>query len=185
MYGRLKGFVMARAHNVPALDAPDLDSALAALRGHGLRVSAARRLLLESLYHTDDPLTAERLAGGLDGQVPRSDLASVYRNLETLEQVGLVKHFHLGHGSGLYMRAGAAVREYLICDSCATVRALAPAELDRVRDTVREDTGWESRFTHFPISGLCPGCRSGGGEGSGTDAESFEGHPRRLEEVAP
>ena len=97
-------------------------------------------------------------------------MASVYRNLETLEQVGLVKHFHLGHGSGLYVRAGAAVREYLICDSCGTVRALPPAELDGVRDAVRDDTGWESRFTHFPISGLCPDCRS---------------HGAHLEEVGP
>lgn len=150
---------MARAHNVSALDAPDLDSALAALRGQGLRVSAARRLLLESLYRTEDPLTAERLASGLDGQLPRSDVASIYRNLETLEQLGLVKHFHLGHGPGLYVRAGAAVREYLVCDSCGTVQALPPAQLDRVREVVREDTGWESRFTHFPISGLCPACR--------------------------
>ena len=28
------------------------------------------------------------------------DVASVYRNLETLEQIGLVRHFHLGHGPG-------------------------------------------------------------------------------------
>ncbi len=163
---------MARAHNVPALEAPDLDSALAALRSHGLRVSTARRLLLESLYRTDDPLTAERLTSGLDARAPRSDVASVYRNLEILEQVGLVKHFHLGHGPGLYVRAGAAVREYLICDSCGRVRALPPAELDRVRDAVRADTGWESRFTHFPISGLCPDCRGRSG-------------PRRIEESLP
>lgn len=163
---------MARAHNVPALDAPDVESALEAVRHHGLRVSAARRLLLESLYRSEDPLTAERLASGLDGQVPRSDVASVYRNLETLEELGLVKHFHLGHGPGLYVRAGAAVREYLVCDSCGTVRALRPDRLDGVRDTVRDETGWEARFTHFPISGLCPDCRSRSG-------------PRPLEEVGP
>ena len=149
---------MSKAHNVPALDAPDVDSALALVRARGLRVSAARRLLLEALYRAEEPLTAEALASGLDGLIPRSDVASVYRNLETLEQVGIVKHFHLGHGPGLYMRAGASVREYLVCDSCGKVRAMAPAELDGVRDRVREDTGWEARFTHFPISGLCPRC---------------------------
>ena len=52
-------------------------------------------------------------------------MASVYRNLETLEQVGIVKHFHLGHGPGLYVRAGAAVNEFLVCDSCGAVRAVA------------------------------------------------------------
>ena len=58
---------MSRAHNVPALDAPDIESALARMREQGLRVSAARRLLLEALYRADEPLTAEALASGLDG----------------------------------------------------------------------------------------------------------------------
>lgn len=149
---------MSRAHNVPIAEAPNIDSALARMRDDGLRISSARRLLLESLYRTEEPLTAEALAAGLEGAVPRSDVASVYRNLETLEEVGLVKHFHLGHGPGLYMRSGASVREYLVCDSCGRVRGLPPAELDAVREQVRKDTGWEARFTHFPISGLCPEC---------------------------
>ena len=45
--------------------------------------------------------SAEELAAGLGGRVPRSDLASVYRNLETLERHGVVRHVHLGHGPGL------------------------------------------------------------------------------------
>jgi len=149
---------MSRAHNVPLLYAPNLDAALARVREQGLRVSAARMLLLQALYRADEPLTAETLASGLDGLVPRSDVASVYRNLETLEQVGIVKHFHLGHGPGLYVRAGASVNEFLVCDSCGRVTTVRPAELDPVRERVREVTGWEARFTHFPISGLCPQC---------------------------
>lgn len=47
-------------------------------------------------------MTAEQIAGGLDGQVPPSDLGSVYRNLETLEGLGVVRHMHAGHGPGLY-----------------------------------------------------------------------------------
>ena len=37
------------------------------------------------------------------------------RNLETLEEVGLIKHFHLGHGPGLYARLGAETQECLVC----------------------------------------------------------------------
>src|ERR1700710_2375475 len=48
------------------------------------------------------PVTVEELADGLGGRVPRSDAASTYRNLETLEDLGLVRHMHLGHGAGRY-----------------------------------------------------------------------------------
>ena len=93
--------------------------------------------MLEALYAVDDPLTAEQIAAGLDGRVPRSDIGSVYRNLETLEQIGLIRHFHLGHGPGLYLRAGAAAREYLVCDSCGALRSLEPRSLDEVRELIR------------------------------------------------
>jgi Fe2+ or Zn2+ uptake regulation protein len=143
---------MTRPHSaVPLVEAPDLESAATVVRSRGLRLSTARRLVLEALYATDEPLTADRLAGDLD-------LASVYRNLETLEQIGLVRHFHLGHGPGLYARASAGRYEYLLCDACGAVVAVEPERLDAVRDRIRSDFGYEARFTHFPIAGLCPDC---------------------------
>jgi Fur family ferric uptake transcriptional regulator len=142
----------------PRLAAPDLDSAVEALRAEGLRVSAARRLVLEALYAADAPVTAEQVAGGLDGRLPRSDLASVYRNLETLEEIGLVRHFHLGHGPGLYAPAGAGEREYLVCASCGAVKAVDADEMEPVRSEIRKRFGYEARFSHFPVLGSCPDC---------------------------
>ena len=75
--------------------APSLPTMLNTVRAHGLRVSTARRLVLEALMDAGEPRTAEQLAGD-------ADLASTYRNLETLETIGLVRHVHLGHGPGRY-----------------------------------------------------------------------------------
>ena len=85
-------------------------------------------------------------------------MASIYRNLETLEEVGLVRHLHLGHSPGLYVRAGAGEREYLVCASCHTIHAVNPNELDTVRGVLQARFGWRARFTHDPIVGLCPCC---------------------------
>ena len=149
---------MTEPRTGPPLDAPDLESAIDALRAGGLRVSAARRLVLEALYSSSAPLTAEQISSGVAGRIPRSDLASVYRNLETLEEVGLVRHFHLGHGPGLYGPAGIDRREYLVCDSCNAVAAVDPAEMDPVRALIQKRFGYEARFSHFPILGLCADC---------------------------
>jgi Fur family ferric uptake transcriptional regulator len=145
-------------HTGPLLAATDMDGAVEALRSRGLRVSAARRLVLEALFAAGTPIPAEQIADGLAGRLPRSDLASVYRNLETLEAVGLVRHFHLGHGPGLYGLTGASEREYLVCDSCSAVRAVDPSELDSIRSAVRNRFGYEASFAHFPIVGLCTEC---------------------------
>lgn len=146
---------MTNPHNIAPVEAPDLETALAAIRDSGMRVSAARRMVMEALFEVDEPVSAERIVEMLGG---RSDPASVYRNLEALERVGLVRHMHLGHGPGLYMRIGLGAREYLICDVCGTHRAVRPSELDPVRELIRRDFGHEASFTHFPIAGLCEDC---------------------------
>jgi len=76
----------------------------------------------------------------------------------TLEQNGLVGHVHLGHGPGLYALVGRGQREYLYCDRCGAARALPPEALDPVREQIRQLQGFEARFTHFPIVGLCASC---------------------------
>jgi Fur family ferric uptake transcriptional regulator len=150
---------MTAAHlNATILAAPDADAAAAALRATGRRLSSARRLVLEALYAADGPVTADEIADGVGGRVPRSDLASVYRNLETLEQLGLVRHVHLGHGPGRYAPSGPW-REYAVCERCDAVLAVPAGQLDPVRAAIDAATGFHARFHHFPISGLCPGCR--------------------------
>lgn len=128
---------------------------MAAVREGGLRVTSARRLLIEALWEADQPLSAEELLERLGG---RSDLGSVYRNLEALERLGLIRHVHLGHGPGLYARASLGPREYLLCDSCGAHIAVDPSELDEVRDFIRRRFSYEARFSHFPVAGLCPKC---------------------------
>jgi Fur family ferric uptake transcriptional regulator len=135
-----------------------MPGALALLRDAGLRISAARRLVLQTLFDADAPASAEALATRLEGSGAPLDLASVYRNLETLERAGIVRHVHLGHGPGLYALAGGREREYLVCDRCGRVEAVEPARLDRARAVIRADLGYEARFTHFPIVGRCTSC---------------------------
>jgi Fur family ferric uptake transcriptional regulator len=140
----------------------DVDEAIVQLREAGHRASAARRRVLEALFAADGPVSAELVADGLEGRFPRMDLASVYRNLDVLEAAGLVRHLHLGHGPGLYEPAGSPEREHLACERCGRVTSTEPARLDRIRTLIRRDFGYEARFDHFPILGLCAECARAG-----------------------
>ena len=153
--------VISAPATAPPVPLPSVDAAAAAVRRRGLRLSSARRLVLEALFAADGPVTAEELAGGLGGRVPRSDLASVYRNLETLEQLGLVHHVHAGHGPGLY--ALARGREYVMCERCGDLRALPPAALAPVREALRDALGYDASFTHFPLVARCGDCARSAG----------------------
>jgi Fur family ferric uptake transcriptional regulator len=136
----------------------DLEEAIEVVRRGGLRLTSSRRLVLEALLTAREPISAEEIADGLGGRMTQSDIASVYRNLETLGDLGLVRHFHAGHGPGRYVLVGFGDREYLACESCGALQSVEPAALDGVRAQVRELSGFEARFSHFPIVGLCPRC---------------------------
>ncbi len=148
---------MTEAPRAPRLQFQDLEGAVDALRTSGLRLTTPRRLVLEALFAADGPESAERIATGA-----RLDLASVYRNLETLEQHGLVRHVHLGHGPGLYTLIGQGEQEFLSCERCGAVVAVTTEQLDPVRDQITELFGYRARFTHFAIVGLCPDCARAG-----------------------
>src|SRR3712207_2784268 len=138
--------------------APDPVAAANALRARGLRVSAARRLVLEALWLADGPVTAEDIARGLGGRLPVSDRASTYRNLATLEEAGLVRHLHAGHGAGRWEHTGRPARAYAACDACGTLTALGPEAASRLAEAVLTACGHEASLTHFPVVGRCPGC---------------------------
>jgi len=127
--------------------------AIDALRDSGLRLSTARRLVLDALFDAEGPVTAAHLSRTLS-----LDESSVYRNLELLEDRGVVRHLHLGHSPGLYVLASENDVEYLYCERCAKVTAVTPDRLDPVREQVRREFGYTPHFTHFAIVGLCQDC---------------------------
>jgi Fur family ferric uptake transcriptional regulator len=169
---------MTESPRVPPLAFESLDDVAAAIRAAGGRVTAARRQVLQALFEADGPISADRLARGLAERGPAFDLPSVYRNLERLEALGIVRHVHLGHGPGLYGLVGGGEREYISCERCHRVKSVDPAELDPVRDQIRRRFGYEARFTHFPITGLCAQCAAEARQGN----ESMHDHEHSHEE---
>jgi Fur family transcriptional regulator, ferric uptake regulator len=133
----------------------DLDDALRVVRGAGHRVSAPTRLVLEALFASSAPVSAEDIARKIDLEL---DVSSVYRNLERLQQLGVVSHIHPGHGPGLYSIVRGQDREYLACDRCHRLIPLDPAQLDPIREQLRAKFGHHAHFSHFPIHGVCADC---------------------------
>lgn len=144
---------MTVAPNRPPLSFGNLQEAIAAVRGHGMRLSTARRLVLEALFAAEGPVSAVHLAAIL-----AIDVTSIYRNLEVLERHGLVRHVHLGHGPGLYALVGHHESEYLYCNGCAALTPLSPADLEPLRRQLMQAHGYEVDFTHFAIVGRCAAC---------------------------
>jgi Fur family ferric uptake transcriptional regulator len=162
---------MTLAPEAPPLRVDTLADAVVELRARGMRISTARRLVLEGLFAAPGPVSAARLAERVE-----LDAASVYRNLELLERHGLVRHVHLGHGPGLYVLVSRHELEYLYCDRCERVTPVSQEELAPLRRDLLDRFGYKVRFTHFALVGLCEGCAAETGEAAGASGRSERAH---------
>lgn len=144
---------MTASPDSPAQVFAEVEDAIRSLRDGGLRLSTARRLVLEALFAADGPVSAAHLSRTLS-----LDESSVYRNLELLEQRGVVRHLHLGHSPSLYVLTTEHELEYLYCERCSRVTAVDPQRLDAVRGEIARTFGHDARFTHFAIVGTCQDC---------------------------
>lgn len=132
---------------------------LSRLRDHDLRATSARRVVVEVLAAAAAPVTVSRIASGLEGRYPASDLGSVYRVLDTFERIGVVRRVRLGGGAALYELCADVEHEYLLCESCGATRAVDAHLLDDIRRVIRARFGLEPSFASYPVAGLCTACR--------------------------
>jgi Fe2+ or Zn2+ uptake regulation protein len=133
------------------------DEILGTIRDAGERVTVARRAVVAALVAADGHATAEALQERVQAEHPEVHMATIYRNLETLERLGVVQHTHLGHGPAVYHLADE-LHQHLVCEACGYVVEV-PADLLRpVEQEVRTAYGFVMRPGHFAVVGRCANC---------------------------
>jgi hypothetical protein len=68
------------------------------LRESGHSVGRTRRAVVDAVRARDGAFTADELAAA----VPEVHVATVYRTLALLEEIGALRHVHLSHGAAIY-----------------------------------------------------------------------------------
>ena len=129
------------------------------LHQKGLRLTPQRDLVLPAVRELGHA-NPEEVHNKVHPDHPGINLSTVYRNLETLENVGLVQHTHLGHGGATYHAAEELTHLHLVCGKCESVGD-APIEVAaNFVQTLSDDYGFKTDVTHFAIYGTCANCAS-------------------------
>jgi Fur family transcriptional regulator, ferric uptake regulator len=134
-----------------------LEEILGRLRDRGGKVTTPRRAIITALLEADQHVTAEALVDGVRRANPEIHISTVYRTLETLTELGVINHVHLGHGPAVYHLTDD-VHHHLVCDSCGAIIEL-PADLfDALGRRVERDYGFRLDAHHFALGGRCRNC---------------------------
>jgi Fur family ferric uptake transcriptional regulator len=122
------------------------------LRARGLRVTPQREQVLTAV-RTLGHATPEQISE----HVRDVDATTVYRTLELLEEIGLVRHAHLGHGAPSY-RPADDDHIHVVCHACGAVSDAAPELVDSLAEQLLAGSGFVVDRAHFTVFGRCRNC---------------------------
>jgi Fur family ferric uptake transcriptional regulator len=125
------------------------------LKTGGLKITSARLMLLDILKHAKKPLSVKELTKNLGGV----DLVTLYRNIEALENLELVKKINLKDRQAYYELADdGRHHHHLICTNCGKLEDIEIPEI-KLSKTFLKNRGFSKVTEHsLEFFGLCSKC---------------------------
>lgn len=153
-------------------------------------MTGPRRLILEVLESSNEYLSAEDIYMEIYKRQPGIGIATVYRTLQLLSEVGTAQRVDTGDGKARYQLAPAGERQQrviLVCNSCSrTIPVPELDEQDRQRIVGLEESmsrrhGFAAAHSLVQMFGRCsecertrPGSRRAPGTAGTTDTDPTE-----------
>jgi Fur family ferric uptake transcriptional regulator len=127
------------------------------LRGAGLRVTAVRVALLETV-RDGDHLGVEAVASGVRDRVGHVSLQAVYDALHALTAAGLIRRIEPSGSPARFEGRVGDNHHHVVCRSCGAVADVDCAVGEAPCLTASDDQGFSVDEAEVTYWGLCPGC---------------------------
>jgi Fur family transcriptional regulator, ferric uptake regulator len=130
------------------------------LRREDRKITGPRAAILEILHQHRHPLTNKDIFA----ELPKGecDLATIYRAMRMLEELGMVKRFDFGDGAARFELVGEGDdghHHHLICTRCAGVVEIAECFSEEVEHRIARANGFTGVTHRLEFFGLCPDCQ--------------------------
>lgn len=128
------------------------------LRQRGLRWTPQRRRVIEVLAASSGHVTGAEIVERCRQLDPDTVPSTVYRTLDVLEELGLVRHGHGADGQEEYHVQPTTEHGHLYCAGCGRQWELADAEVAGFVSQVERARGFRLDLSHLTLVGRCPDC---------------------------
>ena len=129
------------------------------LHERGLRWTPQRRLLVEVLAGTDGHVTGAELVERCREQDPETTPSTVYRTLDVLEDIGLIRHAHGLDGREEFHVRPAREHGHLHCSVCQRAWEIEADDVAGLLADFDRKQGFRVDLGHLSVIGVCRDCR--------------------------
>jgi Fur family ferric uptake transcriptional regulator len=131
-----------------------------ALRESGHRLTPQRVLVWDVLRRAEDRhLSAEEILREVQKILPTFNVASVYRTLALLAELGLAKETRLADGPAVWEVAHDHQHHHLVCRACGAITHHEEPALSQVAIHLLEEHGFAAAELDLIVTGTCAACR--------------------------
>lgn len=144
-------------HHASAAALPELTDRL---RQKAHKITGPRQAILNILRQHPHPLTNKEIFSRLDKG--ECDLATIYRSLHLLENMGMVKRYDFGDSVARFELVNAGEdghHHHLICTSCSEVVEIDDCFPHALEKQIAERNGFKGVTHKLEFFGLCPECQ--------------------------
>ncbi|MEK7617618.1 MAG: Fur family transcriptional regulator [Patescibacteria group bacterium] len=125
-----------------------------ALKKGKLKITPIRFKLLDVLEHTKKPLRVKDII-----KIVKSDIVTVYRNLESLMKLGLVGQVFLDQKEAYFELADKKHHHHAICENCGRVEDIRDLIHHKLNKAALKASGFANISRHsLEFFGICKQC---------------------------
>jgi Fur family ferric uptake transcriptional regulator len=127
----------------------------------GYRLTNARQAIVAALVACEGHISADDLVESVRRDAPGVGRMTVYRTLELLTGLGLIRPVYLGTGAAHYILLVHGHHHHLVCSSCHRVFEFGACALSELEDSIGREYGFEVHGHLLELFGRCRDCASG------------------------
>ena len=136
-----------------------LDEMIAKLRERGYRLTPQRMAVLRILSASEEHPSVEQIYERVKAEFPMTSLATVYKTLTLLKEMGEVLELGFSDDSNRYDGAQPYPHPHLICIKCRNIIDAKVATLSELPQEVARSTGYRIVSQRLDFFGICPQCQ--------------------------
>ena len=130
------------------------------LRDQGYRLTPQRMLILSVVEEGDGHLGVDEVFRRAKESYPYMDIATVYRTLHLLKNLGVVTEVAIGDRLHYELTDPTGPHHHMVCRVCNGAFTLSPSYLEEFHNTLLQEFGFEPDLEHFTVTGRCSECQS-------------------------
>lgn len=136
-----------------------IEEMLSKLRGHDFRITPQRFAVLKVLASSEGHPTVDEIYQEVKAQFSTTSLATVYKTITLLKELGEVLELGFADGSNRYDGNNPSAHPHAICVKCKKIMDPESMNIDDLSEEMSRKTGYEIFNHRLDFFGLCPECQ--------------------------